>query len=75
MASSLSKNVIAAAGGEGQNDGAENADAMAALERQAMAPVGFVAASSGPEGGNRKDVPAATTIVTNREEIDLDEDD
>lgn len=26
---------------------------MAALERQARAPVGFVAASTGPEGGNR----------------------
>ncbi|PKX97474.1 mRNA splicing protein SYF1 [Aspergillus novofumigatus IBT 16806] len=30
----------------------ERADAMAALERQARAPVGFVAASTGPEGGN-----------------------
>ncbi|KAK0855889.1 pre-mRNA-splicing factor syf1 [Friedmanniomyces endolithicus] len=34
--------------------GAAKLDAMAHLERQARAPVGFVAASAGPEGGNRK---------------------
>ncbi|KIW64461.1 pre-mRNA-splicing factor syf1 [Phialophora macrospora] len=33
--------------------GSRDTDAMAALERQARAPVGFVAASTGPEGGNR----------------------
>lgn len=31
----------------------ERSDAMAALERQARAPMGFVAATTGPEGGNR----------------------
>lgn len=36
---------------DGDNKGGE-ADAMAALERQARAPVGFVAASTGPQGGN-----------------------
>ena len=54
----------------------EKADAMAALERQARAPMGFVAASSGPEGGNRK--PAAqdenSAPVRNEAEIDIDED-
>lgn len=55
--------------------GAEKADAMAELERQARAPVGFVAASSGPEGGNR---PARQEgdggAVRNEDEIDVDED-
>ena len=51
-------------------------DAMAALERQARAPVGFVAASTGPEGGNRK--PAAeqdAAPVKNADEIDMDDED
>lgn len=54
---------------------------MAALERQARAPVGFVAASSGPEGGNRpqpssaeKDDKAAANGAANPDAIDLDED-
>ncbi|KAF7720321.1 Pre-mRNA-splicing factor [Penicillium ucsense] len=54
----------------------ERADAMAALEREARAPVGFVAASTGPEGGNRppataKKQPAAPA---NPDAIDLDDD-
>ncbi|PLN74822.1 pre-mRNA splicing factor syf-1 [Aspergillus taichungensis] len=55
----------------------EKADAMAALERQARAPVGFVAASTGPEGGNRpppagQQPPAAA--AANPDAIDLDAD-
>ena len=57
----------------------EKADAMAALERQARAPVGFVAASAGPEGGNRpkpqdSEKAAAGNGVKNDAEIDLDDD-
>jgi pre-mRNA-splicing factor SYF1 len=50
---------------------------MAELERQARAPVGFVAASSGPEGGNRPP-PAgqepAAAAAANPDAIDLDMD-
>lgn len=73
---------MAANGGDedGEQEGGEAADAMAALERQARAPVGFVAASSGPEGGNRKkggdgqenDEPA---MVVNEDAVEIDEDD
>ncbi|PLB42068.1 mRNA splicing protein SYF1 [Aspergillus candidus] len=55
----------------------EKADAMAALERQARAPVGFVAASTGPEGGNRPppagQEPTAAPAA-NPDAIDLDAD-
>jgi pre-mRNA-splicing factor SYF1 len=56
----------------------ERADAMAALERQARAPVGFVAASTGPEGGNRppplgQQQPQPSAPV-NPDAIDLDDD-
>ncbi|KAK1082673.1 pre-mRNA-splicing factor syf1 [Friedmanniomyces endolithicus] len=55
--------------------GAAKLDAMAHLERQARAPVGFVAASAGPEGGNRKvQGDEAAPAVRNEEEIDIDED-
>lgn len=48
-------------------------DAMAALERQARAPQGFVAASSGPEGvKNAKE--ASEAVAANPDAIDLDED-
>ncbi|KAF2771400.1 hypothetical protein EJ03DRAFT_342184 [Teratosphaeria nubilosa] len=57
---------------------AEKADAMAALERQARAPVGFVAASNGPEGGKgveRQEVENEWPVaVRNEAEIDIDED-
>ena len=46
----------------------EDADAMAALE-QARAPVGFVAASTGPQGGNIKE-PVA--VASNPDAIDVD---
>ncbi|KAL4975367.1 Pre-mRNA-splicing factor syf1 [Aspergillus desertorum] len=65
----------ATAGAEREMD-SESADAMAALERQARAPIGFVAASTGPEGGNRaptaSQAPAAAPA--NPDAIDLDDD-
>lgn len=52
---------------------------MAALERQARAPMGFVAASTGPEGGTRatpadqqKQQPPAAPV--NPDAINLDDD-
>ncbi|KAF1810490.1 TPR-like protein [Eremomyces bilateralis CBS 781.70] len=56
----------------GAEDG-EAADAMAALERQARAPVGFVAASTGAEGGNQP-TAADAPVEANPDAIDLDED-
>jgi pre-mRNA-splicing factor SYF1 len=56
----------AQAGGESDDD---NADAMAALEREARAPVGFVAASTGPQGGNIKE---QATVAANPDAIDVD---
>ena len=53
------------------------ADAMAALERQARAPQGFVAASTGPQGGTlssaNKEGDAPAAGVTNPDAIDLDD--
>ena len=46
----------------------EDMTAMAALEREARAPVGFVAASTGPQGGNI----APTTAAANPDEIVVD---
>jgi pre-mRNA-splicing factor SYF1 len=52
---------------------------MAALERQARAPVGFVAASTGPEGGNRPAKEGAVAekaqVAANPDAIDVDIDD
>lgn len=65
------------AGQDADGEGAdESADAMAALERQARAPVGFVAASSGPEGGTRAPEQQQPAVTTNPDalEIDMDED-
>lgn len=57
-------------------DAGEKADAMAALDRQARAPVGFVAASSGPEGGNRPPPNgAAPAVQSNPDALDVDLDD
>jgi pre-mRNA-splicing factor SYF1 len=72
----------AGANGTGEDEveeleGGEKADAMAALERQARAPMGFVAASTGPEGGNKpppKQGGDAAAVVRNADEVDLDED-
>ncbi|KAL3439252.1 Pre-mRNA-splicing factor syf1 [Aspergillus tetrazonus] len=54
----------------------ETADAMAALERQARAPIGFVAASTGPEGGNRAPPAGQAPVAApaNPDAIDLDDD-
>jgi pre-mRNA-splicing factor SYF1 len=53
-----------------KGDGDERTDAMAALERQARAPQGFVPASTGPEGGN---IPQEDKVIlTNPDAIDVD---
>ncbi|KAF2838854.1 pre-mRNA-splicing factor syf1 [Patellaria atrata CBS 101060] len=62
--------------GSGIPDSAqEKADAMAALERQARAPLGFVAASTGPEGGNvpQKAPQVQVQATSNPDEIHLDD--
>jgi pre-mRNA-splicing factor SYF1 len=53
---------------EGAED-AEITDAMAALERQSRAPQGFVAASTGPVGGN----PVPVAVPSNPDAIDIDD--
>ncbi|EXJ76815.1 pre-mRNA-splicing factor syf1 [Cladophialophora psammophila CBS 110553] len=77
-----------AAASEGEGAGAEQRegevqDAMAALERQARAPVGFVAASTGPEGGNRPppkqtdetESKSKLAVAANPDAINVDIDD
>ena len=51
---------------------AEGDDAMAALERQARAPAGFVAASS--ESGLKGNIASAEEQTANPDAIDLDDD-
>ncbi|XTI83236.1 pre-mRNA-splicing factor syf1 [Cenococcum geophilum] len=70
-----------ARGQQAQSDAAngetsdEKADAMAALERQARAPVGFVAATSGPEGSNQlKEAAVQEPTPANPDAIDVDDD-
>lgn len=46
---------------------------MAALERQARAPLGFVPASSGPEVDNTKPTEPKIQEVTNPDALDLSE--
>lgn len=58
--------------GEGKSN--EQMDAMAALERQARAPVGFVAASTGPQGGNIPP-PEKPTVAVNPDALDVELDD
>ena len=72
QAAAAASNGNGAVGGEEMDD--DTADAMAQLERQARAPVGFVAASSGPEGGNRKKAEEPHKEVVNQDAVDLDED-
>ncbi|KAI9053159.1 hypothetical protein LZ554_003425 [Drepanopeziza brunnea f. sp. 'monogermtubi'] len=55
---------------EGATD-EEHADAMAALEREARAPVGFVAASTGPQVGNISNGDAPV-VAANPDAIDVD---
>lgn len=50
----------------------ERADAMAALEREARAPVGFVAASTGPQVGNIANDDAPPIVAANPDAIDVD---
>ncbi|KAF2754436.1 pre-mRNA-splicing factor syf1 [Pseudovirgaria hyperparasitica] len=61
----------------GDADTNDRLDAMAALDRQARAPVGFVAASTGPEG-SQINKPASATIdqavPANPDAIDMDDD-
>ncbi|KAI9800299.1 MAG: pre-mRNA-splicing factor syf1 [Piccolia ochrophora] len=57
--------------GEHVADDAGQSDAMAALDRQARAPVGFVAASTGPEGGKVQEIDTAA-VATNPDAIDID---
>lgn len=52
----------------------ERADAMAALERQARAPMGFVAASTGPEGAKRIESENVAPMAANPDAIDVDDD-
>ena len=59
---------------DGEGEVAERADAMAALERQARAPVGFVAASTGPQGGNIAP-PDTSAVTANPDALDVDLDD
>lgn len=58
---------------DGDNDTTNQVDAMAALERQARAPVGFVPASNGLEGGNIK--PSNSAFAVNPDALDVDLDD
>lgn len=60
---------------EGDNDNKNQADAMAALERQARAPLGFVAASSGPEGGDAKPMQLSPVATANPDALDVELDD
>ncbi|KAI5212238.1 pre-mRNA-splicing factor syf1, partial [Aureobasidium subglaciale] len=59
---------------EALDDDTQKTDAMAALERQARAPTGFVAASSGPEGGNRGAAALPNQATANPDAIDMDDD-
>ena len=61
----------AAANGDAEVDGDETADAMAHLERQARAPMGFVASSTGPQG---PDVLEKKNGPANPDAIDVDDE-
>lgn len=58
---------------DADNDTTNQVDAMAALERQARAPLGFVPASNGPEGGNTQS--SSSVIAVNPDALDIDLDD
>ena len=59
---------------DGEGESNKQADAMAALEGQARAPVGFVAASTGPQGGNIAQ-PEKLPVAANPDALDVDLDD
>ena len=60
--------------GDGEGEPNEQADAMAVLNRQARTPVGFVAASTGPQGGNLPP-PEKPGMAANPDALDVDLDD
>ena len=60
--------------GDAEGEPNEQTDAMAVLNRQARAPVGFVAASTGPQGGNLPP-PEKPGMVANPDALDVDLDD
>lgn len=49
-------------------------DKMAALEREVRAPIGFVAASTGPEGVRSSDTQPQLVVAENPDAIDVDVD-
>ena len=57
----------------GGNELAGQGDAMTVLERQARAPVGFVAASAGPQAGNLPE-PSQLAVAANPDALDVDLD-
>ena len=62
---------------DGEGEPGEQADAMAALDRQARAPVGFIAASNslpGPQGENTAP-PEKLAVAANPDALDVDLDD
>lgn len=59
---------------DGEDRSGDQADAMAAVERQARAPIGFVAASNGPEGRNIPPL-AHPAVAANPDALDVDLDD
>ncbi|KAL2058353.1 hypothetical protein ABVK25_001081 [Lepraria finkii] len=59
---------------DGEGEAGEKADAMAALERQARAPMGFVAASSVPQGGSIPQ-PEREVVPANPDALDVELDD
>ena len=59
---------------DGEGEAGEKADAMAAMERQARAPMGFVAASSGPQGGSVPQ-PEREVVPANPDALDVELDD
>jgi pre-mRNA-splicing factor SYF1 len=71
---------MTAANGDDDDDATKygQRDAMMALDRQARAPVGFVAASTGPQGGSSQPVqpvqPAAPLPNPDAIEVDIDDD-
>lgn len=69
------KEASAANGNGGVAAAADGGDAMANLERQAKAPIGFVAASTGPQGANAAKEEPAEAETVNPDAIDLDDDD
>ena len=59
--------------GEGEVDGEGAEDAMEQIERQAKLPIGnFVAASTGPQGGNIPEEERPPPVDQNPDEIDLE---